>query len=83
MAEKKLYATRIYVDASITLSVHASSEKEAADIFSDYLRAEGIDARDLEVDGYWTSVHPYNVHEEDENNLDAVNIDDYFDEEED
>lgn len=83
MAKKKLYEVSINVDAIMTMSVHASSREEAAELFTQYLRETEIDRFDLEVDAYDDFVDERDVYETDQKTFWSVDIDDCFEEEED
>lgn len=82
MAEKKLYEVRIDVDAYMTMSVHASSREEAAELFTQYLRKTEIDRFDLEVDAYDDFVAESDVYETDTKTFWSLDIDDCFENEE-
>lgn len=85
MDEKKLY--KIHVDVKMIghtiLSVHASSEVEAAIRFSDYLSARGgqIDIHNIMFDTYSTGTCLNRIYQEPEYNVGDVIIDKYFKEE--
>lgn len=81
MNKKKMYEVCVNVKTYAILTVQATSIEEAEKRFNQYLREEGLYGDELLIDGY-EPVSQSDITIEFVHNPDGINIDEYFEEEE-